>query len=249
MPSSSDALELGYADDGARATCAASTRAGQARGRVIYGIGTDLCDIRRIEATLARRGERFAEKVLGPRRDRRLAPALGARRRARHALPGDALRRQGGLLQGDRPGHPLADDLARLRGRSTRAGGQPVIVLHGELADWFDGARLVGARQPSPTRPTMPPLRGRRVAAARLIASPRRTATDAMTEDAPPPSPTRPPCAGRARRRRPGARRRRPPPPGPSARRRADPVRPQLAGPPRSSSSCAPRSRACAPTC
>jgi holo-[acyl-carrier protein] synthase len=33
---------------------------------MIYGIGTDLCDIRRIEATLARRGDRFAERVLGP---------------------------------------------------------------------------------------------------------------------------------------------------------------------------------------
>ena len=32
---------------------------------MIYGIGTDLCDIRRIRETLARRGERFAEKVLG----------------------------------------------------------------------------------------------------------------------------------------------------------------------------------------
>ena len=33
---------------------------------MIYGIGTDICDIRRIEDTLARRGDRFAEKVLGP---------------------------------------------------------------------------------------------------------------------------------------------------------------------------------------
>ena len=33
---------------------------------MIYGIGTDVCDIRRIKATLARRGDRFAEKVLGP---------------------------------------------------------------------------------------------------------------------------------------------------------------------------------------
>lgn len=32
---------------------------------MIYGIGTDVCDIRRIQATLARRGDRFAEKVLG----------------------------------------------------------------------------------------------------------------------------------------------------------------------------------------
>lgn len=33
---------------------------------MIYGTGTDICDIRRIEAVLARRGERFAETVLGP---------------------------------------------------------------------------------------------------------------------------------------------------------------------------------------
>jgi holo-[acyl-carrier protein] synthase len=32
---------------------------------MIYGIGTDIIDIRRLQATLARRGERFAEKVLG----------------------------------------------------------------------------------------------------------------------------------------------------------------------------------------
>ena len=34
---------------------------------MIYGIGTDICDIRRLRATLARRGDRFAEKVLGER--------------------------------------------------------------------------------------------------------------------------------------------------------------------------------------
>ena len=34
---------------------------------MIFGIGTDICDIRRIEAALARRGDRFAEKVLGAR--------------------------------------------------------------------------------------------------------------------------------------------------------------------------------------
>ena len=33
---------------------------------MIVGIGTDICDIRRLRATFARRGERFAEKVLGP---------------------------------------------------------------------------------------------------------------------------------------------------------------------------------------
>lgn len=33
---------------------------------MIYGIGTDIIQIPRIEAALARNGERFAEKVLGP---------------------------------------------------------------------------------------------------------------------------------------------------------------------------------------
>ncbi len=32
---------------------------------MIYGIGTDICDIRRITATLGRRGDKFAERVLG----------------------------------------------------------------------------------------------------------------------------------------------------------------------------------------
>jgi holo-[acyl-carrier protein] synthase len=31
---------------------------------MIYGIGTDICDIRRIKASLERHGERFAAKVL-----------------------------------------------------------------------------------------------------------------------------------------------------------------------------------------
>jgi holo-[acyl-carrier protein] synthase len=31
---------------------------------MVYGIGTDICDIRRIRASLARHGDRFAEKIL-----------------------------------------------------------------------------------------------------------------------------------------------------------------------------------------
>jgi holo-[acyl-carrier protein] synthase len=31
---------------------------------MIYGIGTDICDIRRVEATWQRQGERFVRKVL-----------------------------------------------------------------------------------------------------------------------------------------------------------------------------------------
>ena len=49
---------------------------------MIHGIGTDLCDLRRIAATLERRGERFAEKVLGPR-ELQVWRARGARVPAR----------------------------------------------------------------------------------------------------------------------------------------------------------------------
>ena len=31
---------------------------------MIYGIGTDICDVRRIRASLERHGDRFAERVL-----------------------------------------------------------------------------------------------------------------------------------------------------------------------------------------
>ena len=33
---------------------------------MIYGVGTDICKIPRIEAALARHGDRFAKKILGP---------------------------------------------------------------------------------------------------------------------------------------------------------------------------------------
>ena len=52
---------------------------------MIYGIGTDICDTRRIAATLARRGDRFAEKVLGPHEI-----VVYRARRAQHAARGTA---------------------------------------------------------------------------------------------------------------------------------------------------------------
>jgi phosphopantetheinyl transferase (holo-ACP synthase) len=32
----------------------------------VYGVGTDICDIRRIKLTFERHGERFAKRILGP---------------------------------------------------------------------------------------------------------------------------------------------------------------------------------------
>ena len=46
---------------------------------MIYGIGTDICDVRRIRAALERHGERFAQRILSE-------PEL-ATWRARGAVP------------------------------------------------------------------------------------------------------------------------------------------------------------------
>lgn len=103
---------------------------------MIYGIGTDLCDLRRMGATLARRGERFAEKVLGPqelqvfrarraRVEARGISYLGTRFSAKEAFSkaiGLGLRM---------PMTWRACEILNL------PSGQPHIVLHGELAAWF----------------------------------------------------------------------------------------------------------------
>lgn len=52
---------------------------------MIYGIGTDICDIRRIAQSLQRHGERFAQRVLAPGE-----LATWQRRRARWPGRGDS---------------------------------------------------------------------------------------------------------------------------------------------------------------
>jgi holo-[acyl-carrier protein] synthase len=59
---------------------------------LILGIGTDLCDVQRIERALARFGERFAERILVPyemerfRRRRKAAGYLAKRFAAKEAF-------------------------------------------------------------------------------------------------------------------------------------------------------------------
>jgi len=108
---------------------------------MIHGIGTDICDIRRIEAALARRGERFASKVLGARelevyraRSRRVA-ARGVRYLATRFAAKEAFAKAVGL--GIRM--PMTWRACEI---VNAASGKPVIELHGELAAWFDAQRL-----------------------------------------------------------------------------------------------------------
>lgn len=108
---------------------------------MIYGIGTDLCDIRRIAATLERRGERFAEKVLGPRelavwraRDAR-AEVRGLRYLATRFSAKEAFSKAIGL--GMR--WPMSWRACEILNAPS---GKPEVALSGALADWFAERRL-----------------------------------------------------------------------------------------------------------
>jgi holo-[acyl-carrier protein] synthase len=101
----------------------------------IYGIGTDICDVRRIEATLARRGERFAERVLGPaelqvfRARRARVEARGVRFLATRFSAKEAFSKAIGL--GIRS--PMSWRACEIL---NHASGAPYIRLHGALADY-----------------------------------------------------------------------------------------------------------------
>lgn len=108
---------------------------------MIYGIGTDICDIRRVRETLARRGERFAEKVLGPnelavfRHRRAKVEARGVAYLATRFSAKEAFSKAIGL--GMRmPMTWRACEILNI------ASGKPEIRLHGELGAWFEAKRL-----------------------------------------------------------------------------------------------------------
>ena len=108
---------------------------------MIYGIGTDICDVRRVRASFERHGERFARKVLS---DGELAtwqartkrwPERGLRYLATRFSAKEAFSKAIGL--GMRmPMTWRTCEIANL------PSGQPVIVLHGALKTWFEAQGL-----------------------------------------------------------------------------------------------------------
>jgi len=108
---------------------------------MIYGIGTDICDVRRIRASLACHGERFAQKILS---DAELAtwksrsarwPERGVRFLATRFSAKEAFSKAIGL--GMRL--PMTWRLCEI---GKLPSGQTVIVLHGGLKVWFEGQGL-----------------------------------------------------------------------------------------------------------
>jgi holo-[acyl-carrier protein] synthase len=108
---------------------------------MIYGIGTDICDVRRIRDSLARHGERFAKKILSDlefktwqARSQRW-PERGVRYLATRFSAKEAFSKAIGL--GLRM--PMTWQRCEV---ATLPSGQPTIVLHGELKTWFEAKGL-----------------------------------------------------------------------------------------------------------
>jgi len=108
---------------------------------LIYGVGTDICDVRRIRASVERHGERFAAKVLS---DAELAtwkarsarwPERGLRYLATRFSAKESFSKAIGL--GMRM--PMTWKLCEI---ANERSGKPVIVLHGELKTWFEAQGL-----------------------------------------------------------------------------------------------------------
>jgi holo-[acyl-carrier-protein] synthase len=104
---------------------------------MIYGIGTDICDIRRIRASLEKHGERFAQKVLSDnelqtyRARSERWPERGARYVATRFSAKEAFSKAIGL--GMRM--PMTWRLCEV---AKLPSGQPTLVLHGVLKEWFE---------------------------------------------------------------------------------------------------------------
>ncbi|MFG6486824.1 holo-ACP synthase [Roseateles sp. BYS78W] len=110
---------------------------------MIYGIGTDICDIRRIAEALQRRGDRFAEKVLGPdelqvfRARRARSDTRGIRYLATRFSAKEAFSKAIGLglhLPMRMPDCQILNE----------ASGKPMLKLSGALAGWWAERGLSG---------------------------------------------------------------------------------------------------------
>jgi holo-[acyl-carrier protein] synthase len=108
---------------------------------VIYGIGTDICDIRRIRASLEKHGDRFAARILSEeelatwRARSKRWPERGVRYLATRFSAKEAFSKAIGL--GLRM--PMTWRLCEV---GKLPSGKPVIVLHGALKAWFEAQGL-----------------------------------------------------------------------------------------------------------
>jgi holo-[acyl-carrier protein] synthase len=108
---------------------------------MIYGIGTDICDIRRIRASLDKHGERFAQKVLSDNEMQtyRLRSARWPERGVRYVATRFSAKEAFSKAIGLGMRMPMTWRLCEV---AKLPSGQPTIVLHGVLKEWFEAKGL-----------------------------------------------------------------------------------------------------------
>jgi holo-[acyl-carrier protein] synthase len=108
---------------------------------MIFGIGTDICDVRRIRATFERHGERFAQKILS---DAELTTwkARSARwpdRGVSYLATRFSAKEAFSKAIGTGMHLPMSWRYCEI---SNAPSGKPQIVLHGALKIWFEARQL-----------------------------------------------------------------------------------------------------------
>ena len=108
---------------------------------MIYGIGTDICDIRRIAATFERQGERFAQRVLSDAELEiwRVRSARWPQRGMRYLATRFSAKEAFSKAIGRGMRAPMSWRLCEI---ANQRSGKPIIVLHGDLKAWFDAEGL-----------------------------------------------------------------------------------------------------------
>ncbi|MBS7779607.1 holo-ACP synthase [Acidovorax sp. CCYZU-2555] len=108
---------------------------------MIYGIGTDICDVRRIRSSLERLGDRFAEKVLaeGELATWRARSARWPDRGVRYMATRFSAKESFSKAIGMGMRMPMTWRHCEIVNLPS---GQPSIVLHGALKEWFEAQGL-----------------------------------------------------------------------------------------------------------
>jgi holo-[acyl-carrier protein] synthase len=108
---------------------------------MIYGIGTDIVQISRMQEAIARNGERFAEKILGPeelaiyRERKALVEARGLRYLATRFAAKEAFSKAVGMGMRDPMNWHAMQTLNNDQ-------GQPVVQTSGNMQQWMQERHL-----------------------------------------------------------------------------------------------------------
>jgi len=108
---------------------------------MIYGIGNDICDVRRIRESLERHGDRFAAKVLGEQEFKtwKARSARWPERGVRYLATRFSAKESFSKAIGMGMRMPMTWKHCEIVNEPS---GKPVVVLHAELKQWFEAQGL-----------------------------------------------------------------------------------------------------------